>query len=46
VEVEGVVMGMRISDVDIEDDCADAGMEGRHMKESLQQAIQTMPEPW
>jgi hypothetical protein len=33
VEVEGGVMGMRTSYVDIEGECADAGMEGRHMKE-------------
>jgi hypothetical protein len=33
VEVEGGVMGMRTSVVDVEDDGSDAGMEGRHMKE-------------
>jgi hypothetical protein len=35
VEVEGVVMGMRTSSVDIEDDGVDekSGMEGRHMNE-------------
>jgi hypothetical protein len=33
VEVEGGVMRMRTSDVDVEDDGADARMEGRHMKE-------------
>jgi hypothetical protein len=33
VEVEGGVIGMRTSDVDVEDDGADAGMEERHMKE-------------
>jgi hypothetical protein len=32
VEVEGGVMGMRTSDVDVEDGL-DAGMEERHMKE-------------
>jgi hypothetical protein len=33
VEVEGGVMGMRTSDVDVEDDGSDVGMEGRHRKE-------------
>jgi hypothetical protein len=33
VEVEGGVMGMRTSDVDVEDDGSDAGMEGRYKKE-------------
>jgi hypothetical protein len=33
VEVEGGVMGMRTSDVDVEGDGSAAGMEGRHMKE-------------
>jgi hypothetical protein len=35
MEVEGGVMGMRSSGVDIEDDGANekSGMEGRHMKE-------------
>jgi hypothetical protein len=30
--VEGDVMGMGTSDVDVENDGSDAGMEGRHMK--------------
>jgi hypothetical protein len=35
VEVEGGVMGMRTSDVDVEDDGADekSGLEGRHMND-------------
>jgi hypothetical protein len=32
VEVEGGVMEMRTSDVDVEDDGSTIGMEGRHMK--------------
>jgi hypothetical protein len=33
VEVEGGVMGMRTSYVDVEDDGSHAGMERRHMEE-------------
>ena len=35
MDIEGGVMGMRTSGVDVEDDGSDgkSGMEGRHMKE-------------